>query len=312
MKKEFFFPGEDGLTQIRCIEWIPETEVRAVLQISHGMAEHIARYERLAVYLNRYGIYVVGNDHLGHGASVVSPEKHGYFANPKGNECVIADLHTLRRITREKYPELPYFMLGHSMGSFLLRQYLMLHGKGIAGGVVAGTGSQPEAVLSAGLALCKTMAKVKGWEHRSKTVSALVFGPYNKHIPHNRTVMDWLTKDTAVVDKYLEDPWCGFLFTLDGYYQLFRTIRFVQNPEHIRKTPKNLPILLISGKEDPVGEYGKGVKKVLEDYRAAGVNSVTMKLYDNDRHELLNETDCGVVFDDMRLWLEQQMKERRV
>ena len=161
MKKEFYYPSKDGITQIHAVEWIPEGEVKAVLQICHGMVEYIERYHEFAAFLAEHGIYVVGPDHLGHGKSVTGPEKLGFFFEQDGNACVIADIHKLRVQTTEKYPTVPYFMLGHSMGSFLLRQYLGIYSQGLSGAIIMGTGKQPSLVLAAGKLVCKMIAAVK-------------------------------------------------------------------------------------------------------------------------------------------------------
>lgn len=309
MKQDFYFPSADGQTTIHASQWIPEGTVRAVLQISHGMVEYIDRYDRFARYLNEQGIYVVGNDHLGHGESVVSDEKLGYFRHPDGNECVIADLHQLRQITAKKYPDVPYFMLGHSMGSFLIRQYMMLHGEGLSGVIVMGTGSQPGIALAAGKAICKVIAACRGWGHRSFLVNILAFASNNTKFRPARTHMDWLTKDESIVDVYLADPWCTYTFTLDGFYQLFRTLQFIQKEENIRQIPRELPVLVVSGADDPVGGFGKGVRTVYDGFLAAGLKDVEMVLYDEDRHEILNETDYLMVYGDLLTWLEKRMAE---
>jgi alpha-beta hydrolase superfamily lysophospholipase len=142
MKKEFYFPSKDGITQIHALEWIPENAPKAILQIAHGMVEHIERYSNFAAYLAENGIYVTGHSHLGHGKSMISKEKMGYFASPNGNECVIEDIHSLRKLTQEKYPDVPYFLMGHSMGSFLTRQYLGMYADGLSGAIIMGTGEQ--------------------------------------------------------------------------------------------------------------------------------------------------------------------------
>ena len=305
MRKNLYYTSSDNVTTIHAIEWIPETEIKAVLQISHGMVEYIGRYDRFANYLNEYGIYVVGNDHLGHGESVTSDDKHGFFKHPDGNECVIKDLHKLRKRTEKKYPDVTYFMLGHSMGSFLIREYMMVYGQGLAGVIVMGTGSQPNSVLVLGKIICKIMASFKGWEYRSKLIDRMVFSGNNKKFEPARTPQDWLTKDEKIVNAYRENPWCTFTFTLNGFYQLFRTIQFVQKKENIQKISKELPIFLVAGCEDPVGSFGKGVKKVYKSYVDAGIKDVKIKLYENERHEILNETDYMVVYEDLRKWMEK-------
>lgn len=309
MRNEFYFPSKDGKTKIHVTEWIPEGDIRAVLQICHGMCEFIGRYDNFAEFLNSHGYYVVGNDHLGHGESVVNDEDHGYFADPGGNECVISDIHTLRTITQEKYPHVPYFLLGHSMGSFLARQYICLHGSGLTGAVIMGTGSQPGIVLNLGIFLCRLSALFHGQHYRSRFINNLAFGGYNKSFEPARTSCDWLTRDQQIVDAYLDHPWCTFMFTVNAYRHMFRGIRFAQNPSNISRIPKDLPLLVTSGAEDPVGNFGKGVRQVYDTYLEAGLRDVTLTLYDNDRHEILNETDRDKVYSDLLAWMEAKLPE---
>lgn len=303
MKTDFSYPSADGKNTVHAIEWKPEGEIKAILQISHGMTSHIGRWGRFAEYLNGFGILVTGNDHLGHGLTAKNAEDLGFFGHPDGNAHVIADLHELRRQTQEKYPGVPYFMLGHSMGSFLIRQYAMLHGDGLAGVVVMGTGSQPGAVLAAGKAVCRVLALFAGWRHRSNLVNAMAFGSYTKAIPNARTHYDWLTKENAVVDAYLADPLCGYVFTLNGFYQMFSFIGFIQKKENIDRIPKDLPLLLVSGGADPVGDFGRGVETARDGFTAAGITDVEMILYPDDRHEILNETDGDKVREDIKNWM---------
>lgn len=306
-KNDFTYLSANGKTQIHAIEWIPETEVTAVLQISHGMVEYIARYDDFARLLANAGVYVVGNDHLGHGASVDRDEDHGFFGDPNGNGWVIRDMHRLRCLTEEKYPGKPYFMLGHSMGSFLLRQYLTKYGDGLAGAIIMGTGQQPANVLRLGKMLCRSIAAFKGWHYRSRFINNMAFGSYNKAFEPARTSVDWLTKDESVVDAYLADPWCTFLFTVNAYYQMFSGIERAQNPANIAKIPKDLPILFVSGQDDPVGAQGKGVQQVYDAYEKAGIRELSIKLYPGDRHEILNETDKKQVYGDLLRWFDQQL-----
>ncbi len=307
MKQEFTFPSKDGATQIYATEWKPEGEIRAVLQISHGMDEFIDRYDRYARFLNEHGFLVVGNDHLGHGRSVRSDEFLGYFGNPHGNECLIADLHTLREMKQQEYAGVPYFMLGHSMGSFLIRQYMEMHGEGLAGVVVMGTGSQSKGTLTAAKTIAKVIKTFHGWKYRSKFLDGLAAGSYNKKFEPARTDHDWLTKDTDIVDWYLQQPWCTFTFTVNGYYQMFRGIEYIQAPEHIARIPKDLPVYLVSGEEDPVGNFGKGVQEVYDALKAAGIRDLEMKLYPGDRHEILNELDYQDVYAEQLAWMEARM-----
>lgn len=310
MKKHFTYLSKDGVTNIHAIEWIPEGEVKAVLQISHGMVEYIDRYDDFARYLNGHGFYVTGNDHLGHGLSVQRDALHGYFHKTKGNEYVIGDIHRLRKITAKKYPGVPYFMLGHSMGSFLIRQYMELHGKGLSGVIIMGTGSQPAPVLTAGKFMCRCIAALKGWDYRSALIDNMAFGSYNKRFEPARTDKDWLTKDETIVNAYLASPWCTFQFTVNAYYHMFRGIQFIQKKKNLQKIPRNLPLFLVSGADDPVGNFGKNVRKVYNSYKSAGIQNIRLKLYAGDRHEILNETDRYTVYEDLRNWMEEtgQMK----
>ena len=307
MKQDFYYLSKDGKTKIHAMEWLPEGSPRAILQICHGMVEYIGRYADFAQYLSENGFYVTGNDHLGHGESIVSDDMHGFFGKDKGNEYVIGDIHELRCRTTEKFPDVPYFMLGHSMGSFLLRQYIEMYGEGLNGAIIMGTGSQPGAVLKAGKMLCRTMAAFKGQMYRSSMVNNTAFGSYNKRIEPARTTHDWLTRDEKIVDKYLADPWCTFMFTVNAYYHMFRGIEYLQDPAHLAKVPKDLPLLVVSGAEDPVGDFGKGVTQAYESYKNAGIRDLQMKLYPSDRHEILNELDRQQVYEDLKNWMEERL-----
>ena len=298
MKKEFYFPSKDGKTQIHAIEWIPDGNIKAVLQICHGMVEHIERYDDFACYLAGKGIYVTGHSHLGHGKSMVSSEKLGYFAAPNGNECVLRDIHSLRKITQEKYPKTPYFMMGHSMGSFLLRQYLGQFGKGLSGAIIMGTGDQPMIVVKAGKLVCKLLAIVKGWEHRSDFVNNLVIGGFEKKMGKA-----WLSRNEENVNVYEKDPLSGFVFTLNAFYHMFDGMSKMNAQEKAGIIPKELPIFFMAGEEDPVGANGKGVETVCQRYQKKGVKNVSIKLYAGDRHEILNELDKAVVYEDLLNWI---------
>ena len=307
MKQEFYYPSKDGLTQIHAIEWIPEGEVRGILQIAHGMVEFIDRYDRFAAFMASQGFYVVGNDHLGHGKSVTDESQLGYFAENDGNLCVIGDMQQLREDTEKKYPGVPYFLLGHSMGSFLARQYIEKYGEGLKGAIIMGTGYQPAATLSMGIRLTSLMKKVKGGHFRSKMVNNMALGSYNKSFEPARTKNDWLTKDEAIVDAYEANPLNQFMFTVNGYNNMFKGMLFAQSQENLDKIPKDLPILVVSGENDPVGEFGKGPKTVAEIYKKTGIEDVALKLYPGDRHEILNELDKETVDQDILKWIEERM-----
>ena len=307
MKQEFYYPSKDGLTQIHAIEWIPETPVRAVLQIAHGMVEFIDRYDRFASFMASQGFYVVGNDHLGHGKSVTDESKLGYFAKHDGNSCVLGDMQQLREDSRKKYPDVPYFLLGHSMGSFLVRQFIEKYGEGLSGAIIMGTGCQPAATLDLGVALTAVIQKLRGGLYRSAMVNNTALGSYNKSFEPARTKNDWLTKDEAIVDAYEANPLNQFMFTVNGYNNLFRGMRYAQRKENLGKIPKELPILVVSGQNDPVGDFGKGPGTVAESYRETGIKDVTLKLFADDRHEILNELDKDAVDKYILDWLTARM-----
>ena len=305
MRDEFYFPSKDGNTEIHTIEWKPEGEVRAVLQICHGMVEYIRRYDGFAQFLCGKGYYVVGNDHLGHGKSVQAKSEYGFFHEKYGNACVIGDMHTLRQRTEKKYPGVPYFMLGHSMGSSLLRQYIQMYGNGLSGAVLMGTvAAHKKAALLLGKRLCRVMAAFRGWHYRSRLVDNLALGSYNRKFRPARTRADWITSDNENLDIYVSDPLCSFVTTVNAYYNIFSGMLGIQRKESVYMIPKGLPILFVSGAEDPVGEFGRGVRKIYEKYRAAGIQDVSLRLYTGDRHEILNETDRDQVYKDLLNWFE--------
>ncbi len=306
MRNEFYFASRDEMTKIHAIEWIPEGKVKAVLQICHGMVEYIDRYDDFAAYLAQNGYYVVGHDHLGHGKSVYSSERLGYFHETNGNECVIGDIHQLRVRTEEKYPSIPYFMLGHSMGSFLVRQYLGFYGAGITGAIIMGTGNQSNFILQAGKAVCKWTALFKGWQCRSGLVDGMAVGAYNKKFEKETDGSNWLSRNPENVRNYRNDLLCGYMFTVNAYYHMFSGMIQMNRQEKAGRIPRGLAVAFVSGKEDPVGNFGKGVKQVYKRYKMIGVEDVKIRLYEEDRHEILNETDREQVYQDICMWLEKR------
>lgn len=297
-KQDFYYLSENKTTNIHAICWKPEGEVKAVLQIIHGMAEYIDRYHAFATFLAERGILVVGHDHLGHGKSVTDTSEFGYFYEPDGNRCVIRDIHQLRMQTQKQYQNVPYFMMGHSMGSFLLRQYLGNHAEGLSGAVIMGTGDQPAIALKSGKLVCKILSAVKGWHHRSKFVNSLAVGAYEKKLG-----LGWLSVNQENVDAYAKDPLCGFVFTVNGFYHMFDGMERMNRQENSGTIPKELPLFFVAGEEDPVGNFGKGVVKVFERYKNQGAEKVSLKLYPKDRHEILNETDREQVYEDLFAWM---------
>lgn len=302
-RSEFYLSSTDGRTNLHAVKWEPEGEIKAILQISHGMVEFIERYDEFARYLNSRGFLVVGHDHLGHGKSIFSKEDYGYFAEKHPNETVIADIYEVTKKIKAENEGVPYFLLGHSMGSFYARQYFAEHGEELDGIIIMGTGGQPAILARTGLALTFIMAKMKGWHYRSKLIDNMAFGGYNKRFEPARTSKDWLTKDETIVDTYISDERCQFIFTLNGYRSIFTALIKLSKKSYLERMPKSLPVLLISGKEDPVGNFGKSILKLEKRYQRLGIEAVTCRLYETDRHEILNELDRDTVYEEIGDWL---------
>lgn len=221
---------------------------------------------------------------------------------------VVDDLHRVTQYAKKEYPGVPYFLLGHSMGSFMARRYLMTYGEELTGAVIMGTGRQPGIVLAAGKLLAGVIGACKGEEYRSELIRRISFGSFNARIPKKRTESDWLTKDEGIIDEYRKNKYCTFSFTINGYRTLFDVLTFIQKKENIAKIPKRIPIFMVAGTDDPVGEYGKGVEYVYDEYRQAGIEDIMIRLYEGDRHEILNELDREDVYRDIYDWIAQRMR----
>lgn len=289
--------------------WLPDGPPKAVVQLAHGMAEHSARYERFAERLTAAGYAGYAADHRGHGqtASSTTPD-HGYFADRDGFDTVVADLRTVTDHAREEQAGLPLFLFGHSMGSFLSRAYAIRWGHDLAGLVLSGTAGDPGALGRIGRAVALAQARVRGRRHPSGLLDRLTFGQYNAAFKPNRTKFDWLSRDPAEVDKYIADIECGNLFTAGFFSDLLDGLARVNADGEVSRVPKDLPILLVSGDMDPVGEKSKGVRRVEEQYRRLGVTDVTSIFYPGARHELLNETNRDEVMDDVIGWLDERLQ----
>ena len=302
----FTFLSNDGKTAVHAVKWMPDNgEFKAILQITHGMVEFIERYAAFAEFLTENGYMVVGHDHIGHGQSVASKEDWGFFAEENPSDVVVADIHKLRTLVQEENPDVPYFMMGHSMGSYMLRKYLALHNENLRGAIIMGTGFIPEKMTNLALKITGFVTKFRGVKYRSKLIQSLAFGADYKgfDMTGEKPEDSWLTKDVEIVKQYYNEPRCTFMFTVNGYKGLFEAVNFSCNPENALKIPKKLPLFIVSGAQDPVGGLGKGVMDVYEMYKSAGIQDLTYKLYDNDRHEILNETDREVVYSDLLAWM---------
>ena len=283
-------------------------EIRAVVQISHGMCEYVGRYEEYARHLCSQGIVLAGNDHPGHGESAATEDDFGYFAKEKGVDLAVEGLKTMSELLLERYEDKPLILLGHSMGSFLCRIYLTKYSENLAGAIVMGTGG-PGAPTGAGIALANIIAGLRGDRHRSKLLRSIQQAGYLKHCGKGADRTDWLTRDRGVVEKYNNDKYCNYIFTVSGYRDLFRMLEAVSVEDWATKVPTDLPILLISGEDDPVGSYGKGVCAVAGALAHAGAQKLKTVLIPGARHEVLNETDRADTYALIDRWIDEVLAD---
>ena len=310
--QEFTFLSSDGHTQLHGAQWTPaDRKPRAVLQIAHGVAEHILRYDDFARYLNDRGILVAGHDHLGHGKSLPEGGTPVYFGDGSTWETVVDDIHLLHDRLREQYPDLPILLMGHSMGSFLSRSYLIRYPGTVDAAIIMGTGWQPEITIRGGLLLAGILSGLKGPDAVSKMVTNMAFGAYNKAFGDKpRTPNDWLSADTDNVDRYMADPLCGADATVGLFRQMLHGIRFNQRMSHLRQMDKDMPVLFVAGDKDPVGSCGKGVRQTYDAFRQAGMRDCTLKLYPGLRHEILNEKAYAAeITKDIETWLLSRLEK---
>ena len=295
-------PFRSGAGKLLCLTvWQPEGEIRAVVQLAHGMAEHIARYDRLARTLCAAGYAVAGHNHLGHGYDADEKDL-GFFADKGGWDIVVEDVHTARLLLEEHFDHKPHILLGHSMGSFVAREYLLRHARGLSGCLISSTGWYPAPICSFGMLTARLCGVFGGWHKPAPLVDKISSSEQNKNFEPARTKFDWLSRDRAQVKKYIDDPLCGFPFTAKGYGDMFEGLTRLY-PEKLSPMEKEIPVYLFSGDKDPVGGNGKGVEKVAQEIRDAGVKEVTVKLYPDGRHEMFNELNQEEVWNDLIGWL---------
>ena len=298
------FPSSDGIHTVAGYLYQPkEGQPRGIVQLSHGMIDYVGRYEELAAYLTAQGYIFAGNDHLGHGRTAVPAEDLGFFAERGGVDFLLRDLHQMNKLLREKFPDLPIVLFGHSMGSFLARLYAAKYPHTISALIIHGTGGSNPA-LPAGMALAAIVSAFRGGRHRSKMIASLAFAGYNSKFPKEEGENAWLTRDCARVADRPTDPFANYTFTVSGYRDLFRMVGGCNAKSWYADFPKSLRTLVISGDADPVGAYGKGPREVYGKLLVAGCRDVRLKLYDGARHELFNETNREQVYADLLAFLE--------
>ena len=305
MKQEvFFYKGCDGkLIHSYC--WGAGPEARAVVQISHGMAEHAARYARFAEWLNERGYTVYAEDCRGHGKTAGIPDEIGYIGEDGFNR-IVEDKYILTGLIKEKHPGLPVFMLGHSFGSFIMQDYMAKHGNEAAGVILSGSAMNDGLNVKAGLIVASIM-KLFGEKRRNGLLDGLMFGSFNRRIENPVSKFDWLSRDSREVAVYDSDPLCGRVFTTNFFHELLESFTVQYGKGKTSSIPKKLPICIISGDNDPVGGYGKLVSKLHKLYCEVGIEDLTLKLYKDGRHEMLNEINRDEVFEYIAAWLDSHL-----
>lgn len=301
MRTDHYFES-CGAGKIHYCRWMPEGEPKAILQIIHGIAEFVERYDEFARYLNGLGYIVVAEDHMGHGQSINEDAVQGYFVG--GWFTAVQDSVKLMNMTREEFPGLPYVLFGHSMGSFMARTILaQFPNLDIAAAVICGTGWLPKAPLPALIKVVEGICKKTGEKNPSEQLQGMVFGGYNKKIENPRTPYDWLTRDEKIVDAYVAHPLCGFTPSCGLLLDMMIGIHYIEQKKNLQNMKKHLPVFFIAGAEDPVGPYGKGVEQAAKEFRKAGMINVACKIYPDCRHEILNELNKEEVYADVANWL---------
>ena len=289
--QDFFMQSEYGC--IHCCQWLPACEPVGIVQIIHGICDYTARYSELAEFLADRGYVVVGEDHPGHGKSVGEGERYGYLTG--GWMGTVKLIHRL-------------YMLGHSMGSFLLRTYLYTYHTDLAGAILSGTCWQPEAIIPFARVLCKEEALRLGETAHSPVIQNLAFGVYNQSFAPNRTPYDWVCAREEVVDVYATDPFCTWLPSIQLCAEMMLGIQMNQKKSNLSRMRKDLPVYFFSGQLDPVGDMGNGVLKAVQAFKNAGMKDVFVELYPCMRHECHNQAEREKVFGDIFLWIESRFR----
>ncbi|MDX8044684.1 alpha/beta hydrolase [Gracilibacillus sp. S3-1-1] len=306
MKKESFWYTTKDQHEIHVKCWHSPTPPKAIVQIAHGMVEHIERYDAFATYLTEQGITVYGHDHRGHGKTGEKNNTQGFFAEKNGFDRVVYDCIELTEMIRENNKQLPIFLVGHSMGSFISRRYIMLTPQYLTGVILIGTSFQPNSLLNVAKQAAKVTTMFRGKNKEAKLMNKLTFLGYNKHTD-KQTDFDWLCSVHKEVEQYEEDKLCGFIPTNQFFYDLYTGIQLIQSKEKNKLIPTGLPLLFLSGKDDPVGQYGQGVEKCVDFYQTLGVKNIDLHLYEEKRHEILNETNKIDIFHEIVTWINRQM-----
>ena len=302
---EYRLPSSDGRTLLHVTQWTPLTRpLRGVVLLSHGVAEYGQRYAPFAQFLCGKGFAVLAHDHLGHGQSVRDGGTPLYFGARHGWQYVTDDLAALQRTAARAFPQVPCFLFGHSMGSFIARTYLIRYPGALRGAILCGTGQPAPAVVSAGRLFVDREIRLLGPKAYSPQADALAFGAYNRAFAPNRTKFDWISANEDNVDAYIADPLCGGDTTLGLFRDMLDGLSYITRQSNMDKMDADLPVFFIAGDQDPVGDMGKGVRKAHDCFKKAGIRDLSIKLYHGLRHEILNEASRQYVYRDVLDWLE--------
>lgn len=306
-KREFYYPSSDGKTRIHAVEWSPDESPKAILQIAHGVTEYILRYEEFAEYLTNKGILVVGNDHIGHGSSIAENAKPMYFGPEGSFKYAVDDVNTLYKTTREKHENIPYIILGFSLGSFIIRRFLIDYPDTVDGAILVGTGQIAPIKIKIAKFIAKSEVKKHGEDNPTPMIKSLSFDNYNKLFKPNRTDYDWLCLSKTSLDKYIKDKNRGKELSAGLFREMLSGMEYTGKIDNMKKMNKDIPVLFLSGEMDPVGEKGKSVKKAYSDFKKVGIEDVDMKLYKDLRHDILHEDNCVEIYNDIYNFIKEKV-----
>lgn len=302
----FHYPSARDGCSIHALEWAPEGPPRGIVHLVHGISEHIGRYDETARFLVEHGFLVCGEDHLGHGRTVTDGS-YGFFAPENGWTLAARDVRALRKLEGARHPNLPYFLLGHSMGSFLTRTYLILWPGTVSGAVLMGTGQEPAPLVALGKRISALECRRLGPRGVSPLVHTLSLGAYNRRFRPSRTPSDWLSRDPAEVDAFLADPLCQSRPTVSLFRDMMGGLQLIARRDQLARMDPSVPVCFLSGQEDPVGGMGRGVEQVVRMFQDAGCRDLSLHLYPGARHELFHEQNRREVWADLLDWLEDRL-----
>jgi len=308
-ERSFTFDAPDG-HPIHVSAWLPDGEPRAAIQIVHGMAEHAGRYAPLAEQLVARGYAVYASDHRGHGRSIPAGEEPGHLGEGGFVHAAEVVSALARRIAGE-HPGTRHVLFGHSFGSFVVQRLLYTEPALADAVVLSGTSGKPPPHAALGPYLARIERRRLGARGKSKVIDALTFRDFNRRFKPNRTNFDWISSDRAQVDAYAADPMCGFLLSVQSWLDLFEALPTLTHPKNLARIPKDKPIYIFAGTQDPVGELGRGVQRLAKAYRNAGLRRVDVRLYEGGRHEMLRETNADEVVSDLLAWLDRALVPSR-